>query len=93
MLNHDFLLFLGILHIPYFGIYPAAKHALEGFALSLMEEVEPQGLTVHLVRPTGYNTNLIKKEKVEEHWMNGFNRQNDKVKKFYEEAVDKCKMD
>lgn len=83
---------IGVLHIPYFGIYPATKHALEGFALSLMEEVEPQGLSVHLVRPTGYNTNLLKRETYEQHWMNAFNRQNDEVKKFYKEAVDKCKM-
>ena len=78
--------------MPYFGIYPASKHALEGFSLSLLEEVEPQGLSVHLVRPTGFNTNMMKREQFEHQWMNGLNRQADSVKKIYNEAVDKCKI-
>lgn len=46
----------GVQAFPGIGLYHASKWALEGFSQSLASEVEPFGIKVTLIEPTGYNT-------------------------------------
>jgi NAD(P)-dependent dehydrogenase (short-subunit alcohol dehydrogenase family) len=46
----------GVNAFPTLGLYHASKWALEGFSQSLATEVEPFGVHVTLVEPTGYQT-------------------------------------
>ena len=45
---------------PFFTPYAASKHALRGFALSLRQELRPEGIRVLLVSPGPVDTPLIK---------------------------------
>ncbi|MBP2477289.1 NAD(P)-dependent dehydrogenase (short-subunit alcohol dehydrogenase family) [Crossiella equi] len=47
----------GLIGVPGFGYYSAAKFALEGLSESLRAEVEPYGVRVLLVEPGAFRTN------------------------------------
>ena len=46
----------GLAAFPLTGIYHASKWALEGFSESLRQEVEPFGIKVLMVEPSGFRT-------------------------------------
>ena len=46
----------GLAAFPLTGIYHASKWALEGFSETLRQEVEPFGITVLMVEPSGFRT-------------------------------------
>ncbi len=48
----------GLIGLPFRGIYATSKFALEGMTESLSMEVRPRGITVCLVEPGDYNTNI-----------------------------------
>ena len=81
--RYYFLLFISVIPWPYFGSYTASKYAIEGFSLSLMEELKADGISVHLVRPSGHRTNILSAEAVNQNWMDSFNKQSEAVKKRY----------
>lgn len=47
---------LGILGAPFLSIFSASKHALEGWAESLADEVAPFGITTTIVEPGAFRT-------------------------------------
>lgn len=40
------------------SVYCASKYAAEAFSDSLRVEVKPWGVSVHIIEPTFYNTNI-----------------------------------
>ncbi len=52
----------GLAPLPGWGIYSAAKFALEGWSESLAQEVAPFGLKVTVVEPGGLRTNFLTPE-------------------------------
>ncbi|MEY8730853.1 SDR family NAD(P)-dependent oxidoreductase [Peribacillus frigoritolerans] len=46
----------GIITTPYGGPYAATKHAIEGMALTLKNELEEFGVQVATINPGAYNT-------------------------------------
>ena len=49
---------LGVVAIPYLGLYAASKFALEGLIEALQDEVRPFHIRVSLVEPTFFHTNF-----------------------------------
>jgi len=49
---------LGIMTIPFYGAYNASKHALEGFSLTLRQELRDTNIKVSLINPGPIYTNL-----------------------------------
>jgi 3-oxoacyl-[acyl-carrier protein] reductase len=39
--------------------YSASKHALRGFSIALAEELQPEGIRVHVVCPGGVDTDMV----------------------------------
>jgi NAD(P)-dependent dehydrogenase (short-subunit alcohol dehydrogenase family) len=58
--RHGFIVNLssiaGLLSFPSIGYYSATKHAVEGLSEALWQEVEPLGISVMLVEPSGFRT-------------------------------------
>ena len=58
--RHGFIVNLssiaGLLSFPAIGYYSATKHAVEGLSEALWQEVEPLGIKVMLVEPSGFRT-------------------------------------
>ena len=48
----------GLVGVPYQGFYASSKHALEGFAKSLRQEVKELGISVSAVEPGFFKTNI-----------------------------------
>lgn len=48
----------GLIGVPFQAYYAASKHALEGFSKSLRVEVKPFGISVSVVEPGFFKTNL-----------------------------------
>lgn len=81
----------GILPFANVGCYAVSKHAIEAFTYCLMEEVVHDGISVHLIRPTGQKTNIINPEILRKQWVDDFNRQTQEVKEKYGPNLTKCK--
>ena len=47
---------MGLLSLPYYGIYAASKHALEAVSEAWTGELRPFGIQVGLIEPGGYKT-------------------------------------
>lgn len=47
---------LGLISLPYYGIYAASKHALEAVSDALAGELRPFGVQVGMIEPGGYKT-------------------------------------
>ena len=52
------LFFSGRISAPNMSVYCASKYAAEAFSDSLRVEVKPWGVSVHIIEPTFYNTNI-----------------------------------
>ncbi len=50
----------GFVPYPFYALYAASKHALEGYTEALWSEVEPFGIQVGLIEPGGSRTGFIK---------------------------------
>jgi len=71
----------GIVGIPTQSAYNASKFAIRGFAESLREEIESQGVDVLVVCPGGIKTNIIRNGRIRD--SSAFGRSNeDPAKKF-----------
>ena len=53
----------GLLGLPFMGTYSASKFALEGMMEALSMEVKPFGITVCLVEPGDFNTEILQHQK------------------------------
>lgn len=80
----------GIVGLPYRGIYNATKHAIEGFSEALSMELRPFNITVIILEPGDFRTNMntnrkIAKKALEKSsvYYDSFNRTLDQV---YEEV-------
>ncbi|XP_066936465.1 short-chain dehydrogenase/reductase family 9C member 7-like [Clytia hemisphaerica] len=73
----------GTLPFSYAGCYTISKHAIEAFSYCLMEEVVHEGISVHIIRPTGQKTNIINPEIQRKQWEDDFNKQSDDIKQRY----------
>lgn len=51
---------LGVMSLPFQGIYCATKHAVEGMSASLSMEVKPFGIRVVLIQPGDFKSNFTK---------------------------------
>ena len=69
----------------------ASKHAVEGFTLSLMEEVEHLGVSAHLIRPSEYGTELLNLERTKNQWLKDFDRQDEHTRRDYGPWLNVCK--
>lgn len=56
----------GLVETPTFGLYCATKHAVEGYAKTLMYEVEPFNIQVALVKPGEYYTKIFENARFSE---------------------------
>lgn len=54
----------GRMVFPFFGVYNASKHALEGFSEALWHELQPFGIRVKVVRPGYVDTPIYEKASV-----------------------------
>ena len=84
--------YVGTLPFAYSGCYTVSKHAIEAFSYCLMEEVVHDGVSVHLVRPTGQKTNIINPDIQRKQWEDDFDRQSHGVKQKYGPNLIKCKL-
>ncbi|ELU10050.1 hypothetical protein CAPTEDRAFT_103695 [Capitella teleta] len=50
---------LGMVSLPYNGVYSMSKHAVESLSDSLRLELKPFGVSVLIVQPGTHNTNLV----------------------------------
>ncbi|MFJ7929637.1 SDR family NAD(P)-dependent oxidoreductase [Peribacillus sp. NPDC096448] len=57
----------GIITTPYIGPYAATKHAIEGMALTLKDELKEYGVQVATINPGAYNTGFNDRA-AEEKW-------------------------
>lgn len=53
---------LGLVTLPFVGLYNASKFAIEGFSESLASEVKDFGINITLVEPNGYASDIWKNE-------------------------------
>lgn len=53
---------LGLITLPFLGLYNASKFALEGFSETLAAEVKDFGINITLVEPNGYSSDIWKNE-------------------------------
>uniref|UniRef100_A0A7M5WXH0 Uncharacterized protein n=1 Tax=Clytia hemisphaerica TaxID=252671 RepID=A0A7M5WXH0_9CNID len=60
----------GRLSVPYGAPYFSSKYAAEAFSDSLRLEVKPWGVSVHLIEPTYYKTNLAGTKELKKVWFN-----------------------
>ena len=58
---------VGRMSPPFFGIYTATKHALEGYSQALRYEVSPFGVDVAMVEPGPFGTGLLASGQVPAH--------------------------
>ena len=54
----------------YAAPYCSSKYATEAFSDSLRLEVKPWGVSVHIIEPTYYKTNMARAEQVKKLWYN-----------------------
>ena len=54
----------GKIGLPYRGIYNATKHAIEGFSEALSMELRPYNITVIILEPGDYRTNINTNRKI-----------------------------
>lgn len=55
----------GLMGLPFYGVYSASKHAVEGFSESLSMEVRPFGIKVCLIEPGEYQSRLAANRRVQ----------------------------
>lgn len=79
----------GRLSTPMIGIYAASKFAMEAFSDSLRNEVNHWGVSVHIIEPTMYKTDIIKNEAMIRDLIGSFERQSDETKNMYKESFPK----
>lgn len=53
---------LGLVTLPFVGLYNASKFAIEGFSETLASEVKDFGINITLVEPNGYASDIWKNE-------------------------------
>ena len=48
----------GVIPLPFLGAYCASKHAVDSYSESLLHELKPLGIKVHVVEPSYYDTGI-----------------------------------
>ena len=81
---------LGRVCMPYVQAYSSSKHALEAFSDTLRLELQPWGVSVHVVQPSYYSTEITKPEKIIEHLYKSWEAQPQYIKdEIPKEMIDK----
>lgn len=78
----------GLIGVPYQGFYAASKHALEGFCKSLRYEINEFNISVSVIEPGFFKTNLHSSFKYAEAIIKDYSNTREKALKEFENSIE-----
>jgi NAD(P)-dependent dehydrogenase (short-subunit alcohol dehydrogenase family) len=77
----------GLISVPFHGFYSASKHALEGYAEALRHEVKGFNISVSLIEPSFFRTNLARAARNSAETISEYAGMRERVLKVFERSV------